>query len=136
MIRRIELQVSGSTDEWDMTRQQTVTDLRMAPPFRRDNGGIMARVVILAFGSRGDIQPYLALGLGLLRAGYQVRVGAPEEYKECVVRRGLEFRPVPDEQLARPGRVPTEDQESENLNLPCATTLASFNPCTTLYRLL
>lgn len=32
------------------------------------------RITILAVGSRGDVQPYCALALGLQRAGHRVRV--------------------------------------------------------------
>jgi hypothetical protein len=30
-------------------------------------------ISLVAIGSRGDVQPYIALGLGLQRAGYQVQ---------------------------------------------------------------
>ena len=43
--------------------------------------------IILTAGSRGDVQPYLALGLGLQRAGRLVRVHV-EEWKcraDCAV---------------------------------------------------
>ncbi|MGB7417232.1 MAG: glycosyltransferase [Thermosynechococcaceae cyanobacterium] len=32
-------------------------------------------ITILAIGSRGDVQPFVALGVGLKQAGYQVRLG-------------------------------------------------------------
>lgn len=35
------------------------------------------QITILAYGSRGDVQPYLALALGLARAGHDVRLAAP-----------------------------------------------------------
>ena len=31
-------------------------------------------ITILAIGSRGDVQPYAALGMGLQAAGHQVRI--------------------------------------------------------------
>jgi len=34
------------------------------------------RVAVLAIGSRGDVQPYVALGLGLRAAGHDVRLAA------------------------------------------------------------
>lgn len=32
------------------------------------------RVIILAPGSRGDVQPYVALGVGLMRAGHTATI--------------------------------------------------------------
>ncbi|MBJ7296735.1 MAG: glycosyltransferase [Dolichospermum sp.] len=32
------------------------------------------QITILAFGSRGDVQPFLALGLGLKKVGYTVKI--------------------------------------------------------------
>ena len=60
-------------------------------------------LTILAHGSRGDVQPYIALGIGLLRAGYQVRLAAPQCFQEFVSAHGLDFAPLAGEptQLAR-----------------------------------
>jgi UDP:flavonoid glycosyltransferase YjiC (YdhE family) len=41
-------------------------------------------IVILASGTRGDVQPYLALGLGLQSAGYRVSVAAPVAFRQMV----------------------------------------------------
>ena len=49
------------------------------------------RITILAFGSRGDVQPYVALGLGLQRAGHKVRLAALSQFKAFVESRGLDF---------------------------------------------
>jgi sterol 3beta-glucosyltransferase len=45
-------------------------------------------------GSRGDVQPYVALGLALRDAGHDVTVATHETFREFVVRRGLGFQPV------------------------------------------
>jgi UDP:flavonoid glycosyltransferase YjiC (YdhE family) len=42
------------------------------------------RIVILAIGSRGDVQPYVALGQGLKQAGYDVVVATSEEFAALV----------------------------------------------------
>lgn len=34
------------------------------------------QITILALGSRGDVQPAVALGVGLSRAGYRVSLGS------------------------------------------------------------
>src|SRR5688500_11006006 len=48
-------------------------------------------ITILAYGSRGDVQPYVALGLGLKQAGHSIRIGAPELFRSFVTQYGLEF---------------------------------------------
>jgi len=52
------------------------------------------KVTILTVGSRGDFQPYVALGLGLKQAGYQVRIPAPPAFSELITANGLDYAPV------------------------------------------
>src|SRR5690606_32740434 len=52
------------------------------------------QITILTYGSRGDVQPYVALGLGLQRAGYRVRLAAPEGFAAFVTGYGLGFAPL------------------------------------------
>jgi len=49
------------------------------------------RITILTVGTRGDLQPYIALGRGLQSAGYQVRLATNAPYKDTVEGQGLEF---------------------------------------------
>ena len=51
-------------------------------------------ITILTTGSRGDVQPYLALGNELRKTGYRVRVAAFENYETLVKEQGLEYYPV------------------------------------------
>ncbi len=53
------------------------------------------RITILAPGSRGDLQPYLALGVGLKRAGHAVAVVTTMDHDALVRRFGLELFSVP-----------------------------------------
>lgn len=53
------------------------------------------QITILAYGSRGDVQPYLALGLGLKWAGHAVRLAAPEQFEAWVRGYGLDFAGLP-----------------------------------------
>lgn len=46
----------------------------------------------LTIGSRGDVQPYIALGRGLQKEGHRVTIVTHEEYKEWVTGFGLEHR--------------------------------------------
>lgn len=52
------------------------------------------RIVILSMGTRGDVQPYIALGLGFQRSGHRVRIAAPEAYEAFVTSHGLDFAPL------------------------------------------
>lgn len=51
-------------------------------------------VTILTVGTRGDIQPYVALGRGLKQAGYRVRIATSKTFESFVTRYGLEFFPI------------------------------------------
>jgi sterol 3beta-glucosyltransferase len=59
----------------------------------------MARITILTVGSRGDVQPYVALGLGLKAAGHSVAVATADQFAGFVTKYGLEHRPVSAEFL-------------------------------------
>ena len=52
------------------------------------------RITILALGSRGDVQPFIALGLALERRGHRVRLAAMHDYADLVSSYGLTFAPV------------------------------------------
>jgi UDP:flavonoid glycosyltransferase YjiC (YdhE family) len=52
------------------------------------------RIVIPTTGSLGDVQPYLALGLGLQAAGHQVCLATHADFAPLVRGRGLEFFPI------------------------------------------
>jgi sterol 3beta-glucosyltransferase len=51
-------------------------------------------ITIPTAGTRGDVQPAIALGLGLKKAGYRVRLVAFEEYRSLVADYGLDFFPL------------------------------------------
>lgn len=48
-------------------------------------------ITLLAFGSRGDVQPYIALGAALYNAGQKVRLVTFANFESLVTSRGLEF---------------------------------------------
>jgi len=54
------------------------------------------RVTILALGTRGDVQPAIALALGLQRAGHTVRLAAPPLSRDLVTSQGLDYAPLGD----------------------------------------
>ena len=52
------------------------------------------KITILTQGSRGDVQPYVALGVGLKNAGYQVCMPASEIFHQLICAAGLDFIPI------------------------------------------
>ncbi|MBN3868791.1 MAG: glycosyltransferase family 1 protein [Nostoc sp. JL33] len=52
------------------------------------------KITILTVGSRGDLQPYCALAIGLRRAGHQVTVATHENFASFVRQFDLEFAPI------------------------------------------
>jgi len=54
-------------------------------------------VTILTYGSRGDVQPFLPLSLGLMARGHSVKLAAPSRFKELVEKYGIQFAPLAGE---------------------------------------
>lgn len=58
------------------------------------------QISILTYGSRGDVQPFLALALGLKNAGNQVVLAAPHRFSDFIESYGIACEPLagdPDE---------------------------------------
>ncbi len=51
-------------------------------------------IALLALGSRGDVQPFIALGLALRARGHRVRLLAAADYAELAAPYGLPFAPL------------------------------------------
>jgi sterol 3beta-glucosyltransferase len=51
-------------------------------------------IVMVTTGTLGDVQPFVALGLGLKRAGYDVTLATHPDYELLVRGHGLPFRPI------------------------------------------
>lgn len=58
------------------------------------------RIAIQTLGTRGDVQPYVALARGLRRRGHDVQIAGPAQFETMVTRHGLAFAPLPAELLA------------------------------------
>lgn len=54
----------------------------------------MAKIVLAAFGSLGDINPKIALGFELKRRGHDVSIAAMEFYRDTMASLGLGFHPM------------------------------------------
>jgi sterol 3beta-glucosyltransferase len=52
------------------------------------------RVAVVTLGSRGDVQPFVALGCGLKSAGYTVKVATGGDFEPLVRGSGLDFVPI------------------------------------------
>lgn len=52
------------------------------------------RITCLTIGSRGDVQPYIALCKGLKADGHRVKIATHEEFRPWVESHGIEFAPV------------------------------------------
>src|SRR6185295_5849442 len=65
------------------------------------------RIVLNTFGSYGDIHPYMAIAMELLRRGHKPVIAAMEGYREKVEGVGVEFVPV------RPNIAQPKEQDLE-----------------------
>ncbi|KAK9140710.1 hypothetical protein Scep_010391 [Stephania cephalantha] len=61
------------------------TDLQYIPPLQ---------IVMLIVGTRGDVQPFIAIGKRLQDYGHRVRLATHKNFKEFVLTAGLEFYPL------------------------------------------
>jgi sterol 3beta-glucosyltransferase len=57
------------------------------------------RIAIQTLGSRGDVQPHVALALELARRGHDLQIAAPVQFEAMIAGRGLGFAPLPGEFL-------------------------------------
>lgn len=74
---------------------------------------IRLNIVIQIVGSRGDVQPFIALGNELQKSGHRVRLATHNVFEQFVTEHGLEFFPIggdPSELMAymvkNPGLIP------------------------------
>ncbi|KAK9692166.1 hypothetical protein RND81_09G245200 [Saponaria officinalis] len=73
---------SGHTTEGE---QDDSTDFQDLPPMQ---------IVMLIVGTRGDVQPFVAIGKRLQEYGHRVRLATHQNFKEFVLSSGLEFFPL------------------------------------------
>ncbi|KAF2182922.1 glycosyltransferase family 1 protein [Zopfia rhizophila CBS 207.26] len=76
----------------------------------------LLNIVIQVVGSRGDVQPFIALGTALHRYGHRVRLATHDVFADFVRRAGLGFYPIggdPEELMSymvrNPGLLPSLD---------------------------
>lgn len=84
--------LDGSMDADDVTQPESIKDKvlelhdSISPP--------IMKIVILVVGTRGDVQPFVNLGLELKLRGHVVRIATHAEYRQDVVKEGLLFYPL------------------------------------------
>jgi len=53
------------------------------------------KIVLLTYGSQGDVDPFIALAEGLIQAGHQVKLAAPEIFSDVLKNTNIEFVSLP-----------------------------------------
>lgn len=48
----------------------------------------------ITIGTRGDVQPYIALCKGLMKEGHRCRIATHDEFKDWIEEHGIEYRSV------------------------------------------
>ena len=56
---------------------------------------------IITIGSRGDIEPFIALGKGLIKRGHHVRIAAFSIFKDDIESNGFEYSPLAGKPILR-----------------------------------
>lgn len=59
------------------------------------------RILIATYGSRGDVEPFLALALGLKARGHDVALMTSTRFAGWIGEKGVSFLPISDEALAQ-----------------------------------
>ncbi|KAJ5546567.1 hypothetical protein N7494_004152 [Penicillium frequentans] len=79
--------------EWLLRDQpdSTQTTQQTPPPSPGYDFDLHLNIVIQVVGSRGDVQPFVALGTELRKHGHRVRVATHAMFEELVTTAGLEF---------------------------------------------
>jgi sterol 3beta-glucosyltransferase len=53
-----------------------------------------SKITCLTIGSRGDVQPFIALGLGLQQDGHTVTIATHLEFKDMIEESGIAFKNI------------------------------------------
>jgi sterol 3beta-glucosyltransferase len=52
------------------------------------------KITILTYGSRGDVQPFIPLSLGLMARGHSVKLAAPSRFRSLIGEHHIQFVPL------------------------------------------
>ncbi|HAI32723.1 MAG TPA: glycosyltransferase [Thalassospira sp.] len=78
-------------------------------------------VMLMTYGTRGDVQPFVALGRGLIDKGHQVTVAAPERFAGFITDHDLEFAALSNALIAL-----TDDPQFADASDPKASAVAKL----------
>ncbi|MHC8494482.1 glycosyltransferase [Thalassospira sp. SM2505] len=78
-------------------------------------------VMLMTYGTRGDVQPFVALGRGLIQKGHRVTVAAPERFAGFITDHDLEFAALTDALIAL-----MDDPQFADASDPKASALAKL----------
>jgi sterol 3beta-glucosyltransferase len=53
------------------------------------------QILLMTYGTRGDVEPFVALAHGFVKAGHTARLAAPETYAPLAAGTGVEYIPLP-----------------------------------------
>ncbi|KAJ6443613.1 hypothetical protein O9K51_04792 [Purpureocillium lavendulum] len=93
----------GEHPEHDIQLPQETASMSNAPTILMDetDGSFLnfkppnpMKITCLTIGSRGDVQPYIALCKGLLAEGHKPRIATHAEFQGWIESHGIEFAPV------------------------------------------
>src|SRR5438093_359700 len=80
--------LSNQTERLDFDMQARLSFTTFLPE------RVPMRVLLSTIGSRGDVQPMVALALQLRELGQEVRICAPPDFREWIGTLGIPFVPV------------------------------------------
>jgi len=90
LSRSLAAAVAATAELTTSDRNKLPKVLNLPPDILMTRGAL--HFVCLTIGSRGDVQPYIALGLGLKKEGHTVTIVTHEEYRDWIVGFGLSHR--------------------------------------------
>jgi vancomycin aglycone glucosyltransferase len=94
------------------------------------------RALLSTIGSRGDVQPIVALALQLKERGHEARICAPPDFKDWITDLGISFVPVGPEvrqtatKPAAPQTAPSPDQIRQIMEATVAGQFQAISPAT------
>jgi sterol 3beta-glucosyltransferase len=101
LLRDLEPPISPSLDDFPLPADYQSSDTSPPLMFRSTSSTFVSfhpreslHFTCLAIGSRGDVQPYIALCKGLMAEGHRCRIASHAEYQSWIEAHGIEFSPV------------------------------------------
>src|SRR5512141_2830255 len=88
----------------------------------------MMRILLSTIGSRGDVQPLVALGVQLKTLGQEVRLCVPPDFRAWIEGLGLPVTPIGPElkSTAKPSSAPVRFTPEQRQRLIEGTVAAQF----------